>query len=137
LYSTSRSAEHKERNSRAPPTPSLPKRWTCWPLRPADGGAFTTGFWSRAANDRSRYHDSRLWRRSHRGVPPSRRRRTLGCSRNGHQGIRSDQAAGGGLMSPALEVVGRESEIDAVRAFLEAVPAGPIALLIEGAIGIG
>ncbi|MFL5966394.1 MAG: ATP-binding protein [Gaiellaceae bacterium] len=40
-------------------------------------------------------------------------------------------------MSPALEVVGRESEIDSVRAFLEAVPAGPIALLIEGAIGIG
>src|SRR5215204_4253360 len=70
-------------------------------------------------------------------VPPWRRRRTLGCSRNGHQGTRSDQAAGGGLMSPALDVVGRESEIDSVHDFLEAVPAGPIALLIEGEIGIG
>jgi DNA-binding CsgD family transcriptional regulator len=40
-------------------------------------------------------------------------------------------------MSPALEVVGRESEIDSVHQFLEAVPGGPIALLIEGAIGIG
>ncbi|MGL6279202.1 MAG: helix-turn-helix transcriptional regulator [Gaiella sp.] len=40
-------------------------------------------------------------------------------------------------MSPALEVVGREPEIDAVRDFLQAVPEGPIALLVEGAIGIG
>lgn len=40
-------------------------------------------------------------------------------------------------MSPALEVVGRESEIDSVHEFLEAVPGGPIALLIEGEIGIG
>jgi DNA-binding CsgD family transcriptional regulator len=40
-------------------------------------------------------------------------------------------------MSPALEVEGRESEIDSVHDFLEAVPGGPIALLIEGAIGIG
>jgi DNA-binding CsgD family transcriptional regulator len=40
-------------------------------------------------------------------------------------------------MSPALEVVGRESEIDSVHVFLEAVPGGPIALLIEGEIGIG
>ena len=40
-------------------------------------------------------------------------------------------------MSPALGVVGRESEIDSVHAFLEAVPGGPIALLIEGEIGIG
>jgi DNA-binding CsgD family transcriptional regulator len=40
-------------------------------------------------------------------------------------------------MSPALEVVGREAEIDSVHDFLEAVPAGPIALLIEGEIGIG
>src|SRR5438132_13040626 len=44
---------------------------------------------------------------------------------------------GGGLMSPALDVVGRESEIDSVHDFLEAVPRGPIALLLEGAIGIG
>ncbi len=40
-------------------------------------------------------------------------------------------------MSPTLEVVGRESEIDSVHDFLEAVPGGPIALLIEGEIGIG
>jgi DNA-binding CsgD family transcriptional regulator len=40
-------------------------------------------------------------------------------------------------MSPALEVVGRESEIDSVHDFLEAVPAGPITMLIEGEIGIG
>ena len=40
-------------------------------------------------------------------------------------------------MSPALEVVGREAEIDSVHDFLEAVPGGPIALLIEGEIGIG
>jgi DNA-binding CsgD family transcriptional regulator len=40
-------------------------------------------------------------------------------------------------MSPVLEVVGRESEIDSVHDFLEAVPGGPIALLIEGEIGIG
>ena len=40
-------------------------------------------------------------------------------------------------MSPALEVVGRESEIDSVRGFLEAVPGGPVALLIEGDLGIG
>src|SRR5262245_10215229 len=40
-------------------------------------------------------------------------------------------------MSPALEVVGRESEIDSVHDFLEAVPAGPIALLLEGEAGIG
>jgi DNA-binding CsgD family transcriptional regulator len=40
-------------------------------------------------------------------------------------------------MSPALEVVGRESEIDSVHDFLEAVPAGPITMLIQGEIGIG
>ena len=40
-------------------------------------------------------------------------------------------------MSPALEVVGRASEIDSVHEFLEAVPGGPIALLIEGEVGIG
>jgi DNA-binding CsgD family transcriptional regulator len=40
-------------------------------------------------------------------------------------------------MSPALEVVGRESEIDSVHDFLEAVPGGPVALLIEGEPGIG
>ena len=40
-------------------------------------------------------------------------------------------------MSPALEVVGREPEIDSVHDFLEAVPGGPIALLIEGDAGIG
>jgi DNA-binding CsgD family transcriptional regulator len=40
-------------------------------------------------------------------------------------------------MSPALDVVGRESEIDSVHDFLEAVPGGPVALLIEGEIGIG
>ena len=40
-------------------------------------------------------------------------------------------------MLPALEVVGRKSEIDSVHDFLEAVPGGPIALLIEGEIGIG
>ena len=40
-------------------------------------------------------------------------------------------------MSPALEVGGREAEIDSVHDFLEAVPRGPIALLIEGVIGIG
>ena len=40
-------------------------------------------------------------------------------------------------MSPASEVVGREAEIDSVHDFLEAVPGGPIALLIEGEIGIG
>src|SRR5436190_16549124 len=40
-------------------------------------------------------------------------------------------------MSPVLEVLGRESEIDSVHDFLEAVPGGPIALLIEGEIGIG
>jgi DNA-binding CsgD family transcriptional regulator len=40
-------------------------------------------------------------------------------------------------MSPGLEVVGRESEIDSVHEFLEGVPGGPIALLIEGEAGIG
>ncbi len=40
-------------------------------------------------------------------------------------------------MSPASEVVGRESEIDCVRGFLEAVPDGPVALRIEGEAGIG
>ena len=40
-------------------------------------------------------------------------------------------------MSPALEVVGRELEIDSVHDFLDAVPGGPTALLIEGEIGIG
>ena len=40
-------------------------------------------------------------------------------------------------MSPTLEVVGRESEIDSVHAFLDAVPGGPVALLIEGEAGIG
>src|SRR6266508_2987810 len=60
----------------------------------------------------------------------------LGCSYPERRGIRSGHAAGGGLMLPAL-VVGRESEIDSVHDFLEAVPGGPIALLIEGEIGIG
>lgn len=40
-------------------------------------------------------------------------------------------------MSSALEVVGRDSEIDSVHDFLEAIPAGPIALLLVGEIGIG
>lgn len=40
-------------------------------------------------------------------------------------------------MSTALEVVGRESELDSVHDFLAAVTGGPTALLIEGAIGIG
>ena len=40
-------------------------------------------------------------------------------------------------MSPALEVVGRESEIESVRDFLAAVRGGPVALLIEGELGIG
>ncbi|HMN99253.1 MAG TPA: AAA family ATPase [Miltoncostaeaceae bacterium] len=40
-------------------------------------------------------------------------------------------------MSPTSEVVGRESELDSVHGFLEAVPRGPVALLIEGEIGIG
>ena len=40
-------------------------------------------------------------------------------------------------MSSALAVVGRESEIDSVHDFLEAVSGGPIALLIEGEAGIG
>ena len=40
-------------------------------------------------------------------------------------------------MSPALEVVGRESEIDSVHDFLAAVGGGPVALLVEGEIGIG
>ena len=40
-------------------------------------------------------------------------------------------------MSPTSEVVGRESEIDSVHGFLEAVPGGPVALLIEGEAGIG
>ena len=40
-------------------------------------------------------------------------------------------------MSPTLEVVGRESEIDSVHDFLEAVPGGPVTLLIEGEAGIG
>ena len=40
-------------------------------------------------------------------------------------------------MLQALEVVGRESEIDSVHGFLEAVPGGPVALLIEGDAGIG
>src|SRR6266540_1241925 len=61
----------------------------------------------------------------------------LGCSYPERRRIRSVHAAGGGLMLPALEVVGRESEIDSVHDFLEAVPVGPIALLIEGEIGIG
>src|ERR687885_440646 len=61
----------------------------------------------------------------------------LGCSYPERREIRSVDAAEGGLMSPALEVVGRESEIDSVHDFLEAVPGGPIALLIEGEIGIG
>src|SRR6266542_2870588 len=60
----------------------------------------------------------------------------LGCSYPERRGIRSGHAAGGGLMLPAL-VVGRESEIDSVHDFLEAVPGGLIALLIEGEIGIG
>src|SRR5436190_3165761 len=60
----------------------------------------------------------------------------LGWSYPQRRGIRSGHAAGGGLMLPAL-VVGRESEIDSVHDFLEAVPGGPIALLIEGEIGIG
>src|SRR5712692_10282029 len=61
----------------------------------------------------------------------------LGCSYPERRGIRSVHAAGGGLMLPALEVVGRESEIDSVHDFLEAVPAGPITMLIQGEIGIG
>jgi DNA-binding CsgD family transcriptional regulator len=40
-------------------------------------------------------------------------------------------------MPQAVEVVGRKSEIDSVHDFLEAVPRGPITLLIEGEIGIG
>jgi predicted ATPase len=40
-------------------------------------------------------------------------------------------------MSPALEVVGRESEIDSVHDFSEAASGGPVALLIEGEIGTG
>ena len=40
-------------------------------------------------------------------------------------------------MTAALELVGRESEIALAHDFLEAVPEGPIALLIEGEIGIG
>ena len=40
-------------------------------------------------------------------------------------------------MSQALEVVGRESEIDSVHDFLEAVPGGPVVLLVEGEMGIG
>ncbi|MGZ8794704.1 MAG: ATP-binding protein [Gaiellaceae bacterium] len=40
-------------------------------------------------------------------------------------------------MWSALEVVGRESEIDSVHDFLEVVSGGPIALLIEGGIGMG
>src|SRR5512133_4010935 len=40
-------------------------------------------------------------------------------------------------MSSALEVVGRESEIDSVHDFLAEVGEGPVALLLEGEIGIG
>src|SRR5262249_46325892 len=71
------------------------------------------------------------------GVDGGAQGRDIGTFSYGHREIRSDQAAGGRLMSPALEVVGRESEIDSVHDFLEAVPGGPIGLLIEGEIGIG
>ena len=40
-------------------------------------------------------------------------------------------------MAPVLEVVGRESELHAVQAFLDDVAAGTGALLLDGAIGIG
>src|SRR5215831_7032234 len=40
-------------------------------------------------------------------------------------------------MSPPFDVVGRESELDSVRDFLDAVPSGPVALLLDGAAGIG
>jgi DNA-binding CsgD family transcriptional regulator len=40
-------------------------------------------------------------------------------------------------MTPALEVVGRESELESVHDFLDALPAGVIALLLVGEIGIG
>jgi tRNA A37 threonylcarbamoyladenosine biosynthesis protein TsaE len=40
-------------------------------------------------------------------------------------------------MAPALEVVGRGSEIGSVYEFLDAVPAGASALLLDGEIGIG
>ena len=38
---------------------------------------------------------------------------------------------------PSSEVVGREPELEAVRALLDAVPVGPVALLIDGDAGIG
>ena len=38
---------------------------------------------------------------------------------------------------PTSEVVGRESEIDSVHAFSDAVPRGPVALVIQGEAGIG
>jgi DNA-binding CsgD family transcriptional regulator len=40
-------------------------------------------------------------------------------------------------MAPAFEVVGRESEVGSVGAFLDDVGAGASALLLDGAIGIG
>ena len=40
-------------------------------------------------------------------------------------------------MSPASEVVGRESELAAIHDFLDGVPAGPAALLVVGEPGIG
>ena len=40
-------------------------------------------------------------------------------------------------MAPSPGVVGREAELDVVHALLDAVPSGPVALLIEGDPGIG
>lgn len=40
-------------------------------------------------------------------------------------------------MPPALELVGRESELDSVHDFLDAVSGGTVVLLIEGEVGIG
>jgi DNA-binding CsgD family transcriptional regulator len=40
-------------------------------------------------------------------------------------------------MSPASEVVGRESELSCVGGFVEAIPAGPSALILVGEAGIG
>src|SRR5918994_1133794 len=102
------------------------------------GGAASPARRGRATPERRERRASRArgWPRAARCrcAPPARARLS---ALHSHQGIRSDQAAGGGLMSPALEVVGRESETDSVHDFLEAVLGGPIALLIEGEIGIG
>src|ERR687897_577628 len=102
------------------------------------GGAASPARRGRATPERRGRRASRArgWPRAARCrcAPPARARLS---ALHSHQGIRSDQAAGGGLMSPALEVVGRESETDSVHDFLEAVSGGPIALLIEGEAGIG